>query len=137
MRALSRLCLAGFFVALVACWLGLCPASAETRIALVIGNGAYANTAQLPNPPHDAEDVAVALKHSGFQVIQGTDLRQADMQDLTIRFARAASSADVAIFYYSGHAMQFNGVNYLMPIDAVLTAEADLRRFVRLAYIVN
>ncbi|MBB4429060.1 hypothetical protein GGD66_007658 [Bradyrhizobium sp. CIR48] len=106
-------------------------------MALVIGNGAYASTAQLPNPSHDAEDVAASLKRSGFEVLQGIDLRQADMQDLTIRFARAASRADVAIFYYSGHAMQYNGVNYLMPVDATLTDEADLKRFVRVDDIVN
>ncbi|GMO14336.1 caspase family protein [Bradyrhizobium sp. TM233] len=106
-------------------------------MALVIGNGAYASTAQLPNPSHDAEDVAASLRRSGFEVIQGIDLRQADMQDLTIRFARAASRADVAIFYYSGHAMQYNGVNYLMPVDATLTDEADLKRFVRVDDIVN
>jgi Caspase domain len=126
-----------FSLVLVACWLGLSPASAETRVALVIGNGAYANTAQLANPTHDAEDVAMALRRSGFEVLQGMDLRQADMQDLAIRFARAASRADVAMFYYSGHAMQFNGVNYLMPIDAVLTDEADLKRFVRVDDIMN
>ncbi|GMO96478.1 caspase family protein [Bradyrhizobium sp. TM239] len=106
-------------------------------MALVIGNGAYASTAQLPNPSHDAEDVAASLRRSGFEVIQGIDLRQADMQDLTIRFARAASRADVAVFYYSGHAMQYNGVNYLMPVDATLTDEADLKRFVRVDDIVN
>lgn len=106
-------------------------------MALVIGNGAYASTAQLPNPPHDAEDVASSLRRSGFEVLEGIDLRQADMQDLTIRFARAASRADVAMFYYSGHAMQYNGVNYLMPVDAVLTDEADLKRFVRVDDIVN
>lgn len=106
-------------------------------MALVIGNGAYVNTAQLANPSHDAEDVATALTRSGFEVIQGTDLRQADMQNLTIRFARAAGKADVAMFYYSGHAMQYNGVNYLMPVDAVLTDEADLKRFVRVDDILN
>lgn len=137
MRAFSRLPLPGFSLVLLACWLGLGPASAETRVALVIGNGAYAATAQLPNPSHDAEDVAASLKRSGFEVIQGIDLRQADMQDLTIRFARAASRADVAMFYYSGHAMQYNGVNYLMPVDAVLADEADLKRFVRVDDIVN
>ncbi|WP_245444193.1 caspase family protein [Bradyrhizobium sp. Y36] len=110
---------------------------AEMRVALVIGNGAYASTAQLPNPSHDAEDVAASLRRSGFEVIQGIDLRQADMQDLTIRFARAASRADVAMFYYSGHAMQYNGVNYLMPVDAVLADEADLKRFVRVDDIIN
>lgn len=145
MRALSRFHLsgssAGFFhgllLALLACWLSIAPAAAETRVALVIGNGAYVSTAQLPNPSHDAEDVAASLKRSGFEVFQGIDLRQADMQDLTIRFARAASRADVAMFYYSGHAMQYNGVNYLMPVDAVLTDEADLKRFVRVDDIVN
>ena len=137
MRALSRFCLAELCLTFLACWLCLGPASAETRVALVIGNGAYASTAQLPNPSHDAEDVASSLKRSGFEVLQGIDLRQADMQDLTIRFARAASRADVAMFYYSGHAMQYNGVNYLMPVDAVLTDEADLKRFVRVDDIVN
>lgn len=145
MRALSSFHLSrflprflpGFSLALLACWLCVAPAAAETRVALVIGNGAYVSTAQLPNPSHDAEDVAASLKRSGFEVFQGIDLRQADMQDLTIRFARAASRADVAMFYYSGHAMQYNGVNYLMPVDAVLTDEADLKRFVRVDDIVN
>ncbi|MDD1532751.1 MULTISPECIES: caspase family protein [unclassified Bradyrhizobium] len=137
MRAASNLHLPGFALALLGCWLGLGPASAETRVALVIGNGAYASTARLPNPSHDAEDVSASLRRSGFEVIQGVDLRQADMQDLTIRFARAASRADVALFYYSGHAMQYNGVNYLMPVDATLTDEADLKRFVRVDEIVN
>ncbi|WP_407118610.1 caspase domain-containing protein [Bradyrhizobium sp. LMG 9283] len=137
MRASSGICLARSCVALLAFWLCHAPASAETRVALVIGNGAYVSTAKLPNPSHDAEDVAASLRRSGFEVLQGIDLRQADMQDLTIRFARAASRADVAMFYYSGHAMQYNGVNYLMPVDAVLTDEADLKRFVRVDDIVN
>ncbi|TGN85239.1 caspase family protein [Bradyrhizobium yuanmingense] len=137
MRASSGMCLARTCVALLACWLCLAPASAEMRVALVIGNGAYVSTAKLSNPLHDAEDVAASLRRSGFEVLQGIDLRQADMQDLTIRFARAASRADVAMFYYSGHAMQYNGVNYLMPVDAVLTDEADLKRFVRVDDIVN
>ncbi len=49
----------------------------------------------------------------------------------TIRFARAAGKADVAMFYYSGRAMQFNGVKYLMPVGGKLGGEADLRRFPR------
>lgn len=120
-----------FFLVLAACWFGLDPALADTRVALVIGNGAYTNTAQLPNPAHDADDVAAALKKSNFEVILGKDLGQAEMQELLIRFSRAASKADVAMFYYSGHAMQFNGVNYLMPVDGKLSDEADLRRFAR------
>ncbi|PDT91261.1 hypothetical protein CO669_04375 [Bradyrhizobium sp. Y36] len=137
MRLFSGCHLPGFCLALLTYWLGMGSVLAEMRVALVIGNGAYASTAQLPNPSHDAEDVAASLRRSGFEVIQGIDLRQADMQDLTIRFARAASRADVAMFYYSGHAMQYNGVNYLMPVDAVLADEADLKRFVRVDDIIN
>lgn len=122
---------------LAACWLGCGPASAEKRVALVIGNGAYAYKAGLPNPPHDAADVAAALKRSDFEVISGTDMSQAEMQDAAIRFSRVARNADVALFYYSGHAMQFNGVNYLMPVDAKLDDEADLKRFTRVDDIMN
>lgn len=121
----------------VAFVLGCTPALAETRVALVIGNGAYVRAPNLPNPAHDAEDVMAALKRSHFEVISGTDVNEADMQDLAIRFSRAARTADVALFYYSGHAMQFNGVNYLMPVDAELKDEADLKRFTRVDDILN
>jgi hypothetical protein len=107
-------------------------ASADTRVALVIGNGAYVNVPRLPNPTNDAADVAAALKRLGFETIVATDLDKVGMDDTAIRFARAARSADIAMFYYSGHAMQFGGVNYLLPTDAKLTDEADLRRLIRL-----
>jgi uncharacterized caspase-like protein len=112
------------------------PTHAERRVALIIGNGAYKNATRLPNPKNDAQDVAASLKRTGFDTIVGLDLDQAGMQDIAIKFARAAREADVAIFYYSGHAMQFNGVNYLMPVDAKLTDEADLRRMARVDDIV-
>jgi hypothetical protein len=112
------------------------PALADNRVALVIGNGAYAYVPHLANPSHDAEDVAAALRRTGFQTIVGIDLDQAGMQDAAIRFARAARTADVAMFYYSGHAFQFAGVNYMVPIDAQLHDEADLRRMTRVDEVV-
>ncbi|MBI4274696.1 MAG: caspase family protein [Rhizobiales bacterium] len=118
--------LAGF--SLLQCLLFITgPAFAEKRVALIIGNGAYKNVNRLPNPKNDAEDIAAALKRTGFETIVGLDLDKAGMESTTIRFARAAREADVAVFYYSGHAMQFAGINYLMPVDAKLTDEADLR----------
>jgi hypothetical protein len=105
--------------------------SAGKRVALVIGNGAYANAPKLPNPPNDAHDVAAALKRLGFDTILALNADRPGMDDAEIRFARAARDADVALFYYSGHALQFNGINYLMPVDAKLTDEADLRRLSR------
>jgi hypothetical protein len=117
--------------ALFALFLMVQPASADKRVALVIGNGAYVHAPHLPNPPHDAEDVAAALKRTGFETVLGVDLDKAKMEDAAIDFARAARNADVAVFYYSGHALQYAGVNYLIPVDAVLTDEADLRRATR------
>jgi hypothetical protein len=122
------------FAALVAVVMGFCaaPSFADNRVALVIGNGAYQHVAHLTNPANDAADVTAALKRSGFETILATDLDKAAMDEVAIRFARAARNADVALFYYSGHALQFGGVNYLAPIDTKLVDEADLRRMVRL-----
>ena len=107
------------------------PAFADNRVALVIGNSAYVRVPHLPNPVHDAEDVAAALRRSGFEIIVATDLDKAGMDEAMIKFARAARAADVAMFYYTGHALQFGGINYVVPVDAQLNDEADLRRLVR------
>jgi uncharacterized caspase-like protein len=117
--------------AIVALSVGSDLSFAEKRVALVIGNGAYQNAPALPNPPHDAADVASAFKRIGFETILVVNAAKNAMDEATIQFSRAARTADVAVFYYSGHAMQFAGVNYLVPIDAVLHDEADLRRMTR------
>src|SRR6516162_6254223 len=96
------------------------PAVAEKRVALVIGNAAYQHTTRLNNPRNDAEDVGAALKRLGFDAIVGLDLTKSQMDSAVIRFARAARESDIAMFYYSGHAMQFANANYLLPVDAKL-----------------
>jgi hypothetical protein len=123
--------LASLALAIATAALWATDAQADRRVALVIGNGAYANAPKLPNPPNDAQDIAAALKRTGFDVVLAIDADKAGMDDAEIRFARAARGADVAMFYYSGHAMQMNGINYLMPVDAKLADEADLRRMER------
>jgi uncharacterized caspase-like protein len=80
---------------------------AESRVALVIGNAAYENAPHLANPVHDANDVAKALKRIGFETILATDLDKDGMDKATIKFAKEARTADIAMFYYSGHASQF------------------------------
>jgi formylglycine-generating enzyme required for sulfatase activity/uncharacterized caspase-like protein len=127
-----RLLAAVFVLALVA----VSPAHAEKRVALVIGNAAYKNAATLQNPRNDATDVSDALKRLGFETIVGLDLDKGGMEEKSFDFARAARDADVALVYYSGHAMQFAGVNYLMPVDAALRDEVDLRRLTRVDEIV-
>ena len=124
--------------ALIACLQAFTqPSRADTRVALVIGNGTYVNAPRLANPRNDADDVAAALKRSGFDIISGMDMDKTAMEDAVVRFARATRNADVAVFYYSGHAIQFAGLNYLAPVDIKLTDEADLRRMVRLDGIVG
>jgi len=101
-------------------------AQAERRVALVIGNSAYRNTAALANPSHDAADVAAKLRSLGFEVIERADLDKQGMDNAFREFAHAQRGADATLFYYAGHAMQFGGVNYLVPVDATLADEADL-----------
>jgi hypothetical protein len=126
-EAFMRRCTFITILALLCLGILASPAFADKRVALVIGNSAYRNTPFLPNPRNDAQDVAAALKLSGFETIVGVDLDKASMDEATIKFARAARKADVAMFYYSGHALQFAGINYLIPIDAKLADDADLR----------
>ncbi len=106
---------------------GVPAALAEKRVALVVGNGAYEHTAALANPVNDAKDMAAALRALGFEVFEGLDLTEADFARKVRDFARAARGADAALFYYAGHGLQVEGRNYLVPVDARLSDEADLR----------
>ncbi len=101
-------------------------ALAEKRVALIIGNGSYANAPKLDNPKNDAEDMAAALRDLGFSVILGVDLDKREMDRKVQQFASALSGADVGVFHYSGHGLQVAGVNYLVPIDAELATASAL-----------
>jgi uncharacterized caspase-like protein len=102
--------------------------AAEGRVALVIGNGAYKNAPKLANPPNDARLMAAMLRHVGFDVLEGIDLDRTRMEDLLARFEEAALGAEVTVAFYSGHGVQVDGRNYLLPLDARLEQRADLRR---------
>ena len=102
------------------------PAAAESRLALVIGNGAYKSVPALANPPNDAQDVAAALKSLGFKVALETDLDLAAMQRAIREFAAQSADADVSLFYYAGHGLQLAGRNYLVPVDAELRTLNDI-----------
>jgi hypothetical protein len=103
-------------------------ALAERRVALVVGNSQYKNpNLVLFNPRNDAEDVAAALRTLGFEVIMTVDAGRRDLDLAMIQFARLATAADAALFFYAGHALQYQGRNYLMPIDAELEDEISLR----------
>ena len=101
-------------------------ASANERVALVIGNAAYEHVPPLTNPRNDAQDMAGLLGRLGFAVTEGLDLAEDAMEDRIRAFARRAKAAEVALVFYAGHGMQVDGVNYLLPVDAQLKDEADL-----------
>ena len=104
------------------------PAWAESRVALVIGEGGYRSAPELANPPNDARDVAEALKALGFAVTLGVDLDQARMERTIGDFALSATTADVSLFYYGGHGLQIAGHNYLAPVDAQFRSVDDIDR---------
>jgi hypothetical protein len=101
---------------------------AERRVALIIGNSQYQDSSlDLFNPKNDAQDVAASLRNLGFEVILKIDAGKRDFDLAMAQFARLATSADTALFYFAGHALQHQGQNYLMPTDAQLTDEISLR----------
>ena len=100
----------------------------ERRVALVIGNSDYKNASLiLTNPKNDASDIAGVLKSLDFEVQLVTNVGKRELDGVLERFARQASTADSALFYYAGHAIQFQGKNYLMPVDAELEDEISIR----------
>jgi len=102
------------------------PASAEKRVALVIGNSIYKNVPALPNPANDAAALAATLKGAGFDVVDSKlDLPIAGMRRALRDFADLAHDADVAVIYYAGHGIEMQGTNYLIPTDAKLERDSD------------
>jgi hypothetical protein len=100
-------------------------AYAQSRVALVIGNGTYQKVPALPNPLHDAQDVSDALKRLGFTVNTVTDADFDTFRRSLLEFGRRALKADMAVFYYAGHGVEINGDNWLLPIDVALKHEVD------------
>jgi len=102
-------------------------AKADKRVAFVVGNGAYKNVAQLPNPPIDAKAMAAVLRNVGFDVVEGTNLTRDTMTERLLEFGKKAQGADVAVFFYAGHGIAISGTNYLLPIDADIKSEMDVK----------
>lgn len=101
-------------------------AHAEKRVALVVGNGAYAHTTPLSNPLNDARDMTEALKATGFEVVEAVDADKLKLDGALRSFTDKLADADVALFFYAGHGLQVGAQNYLVPIDAKLDRERDL-----------
>jgi uncharacterized caspase-like protein len=102
-------------------------ASAERRVALIIGNSTYKNVQPLANPAKDAAAVGALFKKAGFEVVESKlDLGNTAMRRAIREFTGTAKNADIAVVYYAGHGIEFDGTNYLIPVDAELASDVDV-----------
>jgi hypothetical protein len=115
------------FLSLVCILFSADAARADKRVAFVVGNGAYKNVQALPNPPIDAKSMAGVLRNVGFEVVEGTNLTRDKMTERLLEFGKKAQGADVALFFYAGHGIAISGTNYLLPIDADIKSEMDVK----------
>jgi peptidoglycan hydrolase-like protein with peptidoglycan-binding domain len=112
----------------VACIAGLWFGAAEAqvfegpRVALVIGNSAYEQVGVLNNPRNDAAAISNALRALDFTVIERTDVGREEVFDALREFSAALTPGSLALFFYAGHGVQIDGVNYIVPVDAHFNA---------------
>ena len=102
-------------------------AKADRRVAFVVGNGAYKNVTPLPNPTIDAKAMAGVLRNAGFDVVEGINLSRDKMTERLLEFGKKTQGADIAVFFYAGHGIAVDGVNYLLPVDADIKSEMDVK----------
>ena len=100
---------------------------ADGRVALVVGNSTYAHIGRLPNPDNDARDMSAALRRIGFEVTTELDADRVELTEALRAFTRQSAGADVSLVFYAGHGIEMDGVNYLVPVDARLERDVDVR----------
>ena len=102
-------------------------ALADGRVALVVGNSAYTHIGRLANLDNDAADMSSALRRLGFEVTTELDADRVELTEALRAFTRQMASADVSLVFYAGHGIEMDGVNYLVPLDARLERDVDVR----------
>jgi hypothetical protein len=115
------------FIALFLVWAGTL-ASAQTNVALVIGNSAYQRP--LPTTIADASAMAETMRGAGFDVTELRDIHRRDGGEIMNNFLNKIAGAEgkvTAFFYYTGYAAQVAGDNYLVPVDASIAEANDIR----------
>ena len=101
-------------------------ASAEKRVALVVGNSNYKHAPRLPNPEKDAASMAKLFRDAGFDVvIEADNVGNLDFKRAIRKFEDATLGSDIAVVFYAGHGIEVNGTNYLVPVNAKLASDRD------------
>ncbi len=111
LAALTVLVLAGLVLAPVA-------EAQGRRLALVVGNAHYQSLPELKTPGEDASRMAEALRRLGFEVTLLSDVSDSMFKAMLGVVAEQSKGAEAVVFYYSGHALQIGGENYLLPVEA-------------------
>jgi hypothetical protein len=102
-------------------------ALADRRVALIIGNAKYEHADTLANTVNDADAITSLLTKAGFDIVdERRNVGVVEFKRGVREFLSAASNADIAVVYYSGHGIEIGGVNYLIPVDARLASEFDV-----------
>jgi hypothetical protein len=123
-----KICLALLLTLLFSlAWTATSSAAGE-RYALVIGNAKYPDAdAPLKEPINDARDIADELKRDGFTVETGENLTGDNMRRAFDRLYAKLKPGSVALLFFSGFGIQSNRQSYMMPVDAQIWSEADVR----------
>ena len=122
MRRAIDLCFAVIAIVGVV-FLAIPDASAQGRVALVIGNSTYSNKPVLVNPQNDANDVAAALERLSFAVTRVENGDFNTMRRAILSFGQRTRGAEIAVVFYAGHGMEIGGENWLIPTDAELKTD--------------
>ena len=101
-------------------------AQAERRVAFLVGNADYAYAPDLDNPVRDTALIAETLRGLDFEVAEHRNLNRAEIGRQLSDFLKETEGADVTLFYFAGHGMQYDGRNYLIGTDAQLATELDI-----------
>lgn len=102
-------------------------AAASRRVALVVGAAEYAHAPALAHTLSDARDVAAALTRLEFDVDLVLNPDRSALENAVRRLGQKSHGADASLFYFSGHALEAQGVNWLLPVSADVKSDDDLR----------
>lgn len=94
------------------------PAFAQNRLAFVVGNDLYQNIDPLKKAVNDARSMGQGLQRLGFQVTLGENLKRRDFIERFNAFENGVQAGDIVFLFYSGHGVELDGANYLIPTDA-------------------
>jgi uncharacterized caspase-like protein len=121
-------------LSLLAALFSISPVFAEQRVALVIGNAVYSKSANtnnifgpLDNPLNDVEDMTKRLQSYDFTVVSVKNATKQQMETAINNFIRQLRRGTVGLFYYSGHGVQVQNINYLIPVNQTFRDTSDVK----------